>query len=550
MTGYYSMPMRRDIAALADREFDLVVVGAGVYGAAIAWDASLRGLSVALIDKADFGSGTSFNNLKTIHGGIRYLQHADFKRMRESVRERRNLMRIAPHLVHPLPFLVPTYRGSIMKSRTAMRVALFVNDLVSWDRNRIHDRQKHLPAGKTLTRDDCLELAPGIESENLTGGVLWHDAQMHNSDRLTLSFVLSAAEEGAVVANFVEATDLLRDRTRVAGVGARDVVAGTEGLEIRGKLVVNASGPWVDSLTGLNSTKRLFDFSKAMNLVTRPVVRDVAIGVVSRRPHRDRDAVIETGGRFLCLIPWRDVTLVGTAHARYAGTADDLEATEEDIRDLLDDVNDAYPQAQLSREDVRLVHRGLLPMVSGARNGSGVTLVKSYQLDDSVEGLLSIVGVKYTTARDVAAKVVDRALALTRKTHVASRSGNTPVIGGDIESFDDFVRNAEGDVPADVLRHLVYTYGSRYAELVRGDCERVSDASPVLASELRHAVREEMALDLESVVLRRTELGTAGHPGRATLEACADIVRSELGWSDDRRSSELESLESFYRQRS
>ena len=270
----------------------------------------------------------------------------------------------------------------------------------------------------------------------------------------------------------------------------------------------------------------------------------------SRRPHRDRDAVIDTGGRFLCLIPWRDVTLVGTAHARYAGTADDLEATEEDIRDLLDDVNDAYPQAQLSREDVRLVHRGLLPMVSGARNGSGVTLVKSYQLDDSVEGLLSIVGVKYTTARDVAAKVVDRALALTRKTHVASRSGNTPVIGGNIESFDDFVRNAEGDVPADVLRHLVYTYGSRYAELVRGDCERVSDASPVLASELRHAVREEMALDLESVVLRRTELGTAGHPGRATLEACADIVRSELGWSDDRRSSELESLESFYRQRS
>ncbi len=548
MTGYYSMPMKRDVAALADREFDLVVVGAGVYGAAIAWDASLRGLSVALIDRADFGSGTSFNNLKTIHGGIRYLQHADFTRMRESVRERRNLMRIAPHLVHPLPFLVPTYRGSIIKSRTAMRVALFVNDLVSWDRNRIRDRQKHLPAGKTLTRDECLELAPGIQSENLTGGVLWHDAQMHNSDRLTLSFVLSAAEEGAVVANFVEATDLLRDDTRVTGVRARDVVAETKGLQIRGKLVVNAAGPWVDRLS--SSKHRLFHFSKAMNLVTRPVVRDVAIGVVSRRPHRDRDAVIDTGGRFLCLIPWRGVTLIGTAHARYTGTADDVEATEEDIRDLLDDVNDAYPQAKLSREDVRLVHRGLLPMVSGTRNGSCITLVKSYQLDESVDGLLSVVGVKYTTARDVAEKAVDRALALIGETHVASRSTNTPVVGGNIESFDDFLRDAESDVPADVLRHLVYTYGSRYAELLRGDCERVSDASPVLASEVRHAVREEMALDLESVVLRRTELGTAGHPGRATLEACADIVRSELGWSDDRIASELESLESFYRQRS
>ena len=149
----------------ADREFDLVVVGAGVYGAATAWDASLRGLSVALIDKGDFGSGTSFNNLKTIHGGLRYLQHADFIRMRESVRERRNLMRIAPHLVHPLPFLVPTYRGSFLKSRTAMRAALFVNDLVSWDRNDLADRQKHLPAGKALTRDACLEMAPGIERD-------------------------------------------------------------------------------------------------------------------------------------------------------------------------------------------------------------------------------------------------------------------------------------------------------------------------------------------------------------------------------------------------
>jgi glycerol-3-phosphate dehydrogenase len=540
--------MKRDTGALCNETFDLVVVGAGVYGAATAWDASLRGLSVALIDKADFGSGTSFNNLKTIHGGIRYLQHADFKRMRESVRERRNLMRIAPHLVHPLPFLVPTYRGSFMKSRTVMRTALFINDLVSWDRNRLHDRQKHLPAGKALSRDECLELAPGIESENLTGGVLWHDAQMHNSDRLTLSFVLSAAEEGAVVANFVEATDLLRAGERVVGVRARDVVAETKGLEIRGKLVVNASGPWVDSLTG--SRRRLFHFSKAMNLVTRPVVRDAAVGVVSRRPRRDRDAVIDTGGRFLCLIPWRDVTLVGTAHTRYEGTADDLEATEEDIRDLLDDVNDAYPRANLERGDVRLVHRGLLPMASWTPNGSEVILVKSYQLDDSVAGLLSILGVKYTTARDVAEKAVDRALALMGKSHVASRSGATPLVGGDIESFDAFVAGATGDVPADVLRHLVYTYGSRYSELLRGDCQRVSEAGPVLASEVRHAVRQEMALDLASVVLRRTEIGTAGHPGSATLEACADLVQSELGWSDDRKASELASLESFYRQRS
>ena len=544
--------MKRDIAALADRAFDLVIVGAGVYGAATAWDASLRGLSVALIDKGDFGSGTSFNNLKTIHGGLRYLQHADFTRMRESVRERRNLMRIAPHLVHPLPFLVPTYRGSLLKSRTAMRAALFVNDLVSWDRNELADRQKHLPAGRALTRDACLEMARGIEREGLTGGVLWYDAQMHNSDRLTLSFVLSAVKEGAVVANHVEATELIRDGSQVKGVRARDVLSEDDGLELRGRLVVNAAGPWVDGLSP--APRKLFHLSKAMNLVTRPIVGDVAIGVTSRRPHRDEDAVVSAGGRFLCLVPWRDVTLVGTSHAPFDGRPDELEATEEDILELIEDVNEAYPDAKLARRDVRLVHRGLLPRAPGSLNGVGITLQKTYRLDDhredGIEGLLTIVGVKYTTARDVAEKAVDRALALLQKAPSASRSSETALVGGDIESFDDFVASATGDAPPDVMRHLVYTYGSTYSEILKGDRERIVPGSPVLAAEVRHAVREEMASDLASVVLRRTELGTAGHPGRAVLEACADVIQSELGWSAVRKQHELESLETFYRRRS
>ena len=544
--------MKRDIAAFADRAFDLVIVGAGVYGAATAWDASLRGLSVALIDKGDFGSGTSFNNLKTIHGGLRYLQHADFTRMRESVRERRNLMRIAPHLVHPLPFLVPTYRGSLLKSRTAMRAALFVNDLVSWDRNERADRQKHLPAGRALTRDACLEMAPGIEREGLTGGVLWYDAQMHNSDRLTLSFVLSAVKEGAVVANHVEATELIRDGSQVKGVRARDVLSEDDGLELRGRLVVNAAGPWVDGLSP--APRKLFHLSKAMNLVTRPIVGDVAIGVTSRRPHRDEDAVVSAGGRFLCLVPWRDVTLVGTSHAPFDGRPDELEATEEDILELIEDVNEAYPDAKLARRDVRLVHRGLLPRAPGSLNGVGITLQKTYRLDDhredGIEGLLTIVGVKYTTARDVAEKAVDRALALLQKAPSASRSSETALVGGDIESFDDFVASATGDAPPDVMRHLVYTYGSTYSEILKGDRERIVPGSPVLAAEVRHAVREEMASDLASVVLRRTELGTAGHPGRAVLEACADVIQSELGWSAVRKQHELESLETFYRRRS
>lgn len=534
--------MKRDLEALADRTFDLVVVGAGVYGCAVAWDAVLRGLSVALIDKGDFGSGTSFNNLKTIHGGIRYLQHGDLKRIRESVRERRNLMAIAPHLVHPLPFLVPTYRGAVTRSRFAMKIALALNDWLSWDRNEhLTDRSKHLPAGRAVSREECLGLMPGLPAEGLTGGVLWYDAQMFNSDRLTLSFALSAVAKGAVAANYVEATGFSSERGRIRGVNARDALSGTSGLEIRGNLVVNAAGPWVDGViarTG-QTHRTLFHLSKAMNLVTRPVVSEVALGVTSGRR-----------GRFFCLIPWRDVSLIGTSHAAYDGEPDSFEAREEDVLELLADVNDAYPEARLERDDVRLIHRGLLPRVPGSPNGT-VTLLKSYRLDDSIEGLLSIVGVKYTTARDVAEKTVDRALALLRLESRPSRSRFEPLAGGDIPSFRVFRDSLPETIPPDVRDHLALNYGTRYRQvLAAGGLEPVCDGTPVLDCEVRHAVREEMAMDLLSVVLRRTDLGTAGHPGRRCLEAVANVVQSELSWSDARRAAELESVEAFYRQRS
>jgi glycerol-3-phosphate dehydrogenase len=524
--------VKRDVSALADREFDLVVVGAGVYGAAVAWDASLRGLAVALVERDDFGAGTSFNNLKTIHGGIRYLQHGDLKRVRESVRERRVLMKVAPHLVHPLPFLVPTYHGDLARSRPVLRTALFLNDLLSWDRNRDSLPEKRLPAGRALSREECLALAPGLDPLGLSGGVLWYDAQMYNSDRLTLSFVLSAAREGTTVANHVEASRLRCLGNRVAGVVARDRLSGAEGLEIRARLVVNAAGPWVDRLrANLPGGERppLFRFSKAMNLVTRPLVDKVALGVMR-------------GGPLLCIAPWRHVSLVGTSHAPYRGEADELASTEEDVEGLLDEINRAYPSAALKRADVRLVHRGLLPAVTV--NGSGVTLEKSYRIDETVEGLLSIVGVKFTTARDVAEKTVDRAMALLGKAPVPSRSATTPVVGGDLGSFTDFVSSVEP-------RHLAFNYGTLSREVLAiGDLEPICETSPVVGAEVRHAVRQEMAFDLASVVLRRTELGSAGHPGRAALERAAAIAGEELSWSMEKRRSEVETIETFYRERS
>jgi glycerol-3-phosphate dehydrogenase len=541
-------------------------VGGGIYGATVAWDATLRGLSVALVEKGDFGGGTSFNNFKTIHGGLRYIQHADFRRMRESIRERRALLKIAPHLVHPLAFLVPTYRAW-KQSRFALGVALLANDMASYDRNRLDDPEKFLPGGRLISRSECLELAPGVKQDELTGGAVWYDAHMHNSDRVTLSFLLSAAKAGAQVANHLEAVDFLNDGDRIRGVKARDH-QGDETFDIRGRVVLNAAGPWVDRvLCFLDRGERppQFHFSKALNLVTRHVVDEVAVGVSCKHVHRDRDAIIGKGSRFLFLVPWRGHCLIGTNHTHYKGAPDDLEATEEEVQQLLDDINEGYPAAGLRREDVRLVHRGILPMAPPrGEDSNGVILEKQFQIVDhrkeGLDGLVTVVGVKYTTARDVAEKAIDKVFALLEKQAPRSQSAETPLHGGDIERFsdylDDVLKARPCDLSEEVLRHLVKTYGSSYRELLTyieenpDTAQIVTDESPVLRAEVVHAVREEQALDLPSVVLRRTELGSAGHPGRACLETVAEIMARELEWNRAKVDAELETIEEIYRRRS
>lgn len=231
--------MQRNAIALTQNVYDLLIIGGGIYGACIARDASLRGLSVALVEKADFGCATSANSLKTIHGGLRYLQHGDLKRMRESIGDRKILMQIAPHLVHPLKVVLPTY-GHGMRGKEAMALALAVNDLVSCDRNFLADPQKHIPPGRVISKNQCLQLLEGIDSQGLTGGAIFYDAQVYNSERLILSFLRSAVQAGADVANYVEVVGFLQMGDRITGVTAKDVLTG-DSFQIQAKTVVNAS---------------------------------------------------------------------------------------------------------------------------------------------------------------------------------------------------------------------------------------------------------------------------------------------------------------------
>ena len=537
--------MRRDLRGLADTRFDLLIVGAGIYGATIAWDAAQRGLSVALIDRGDFGGGTSANSAKTVHGGVRALQTGNLAELRSFVRERRALSRIAPHLVHALPFVIPTY-GGLTRHPLVMRAAFGLYDLLAHDRNDIPDRSKHLPPSRFISRDECLALNPAIASDGVTGGIIWHDCQMHNPDRVVLSFVLSAVAAGAVAANYVEATGWICDGGRIAGVQGKDRL-GAACFDVRATLVLNAAGPWSHALTKdlppAVWSGRPPGLSRAMNLVTRSITRDHALGGLTR-------------SRFLFVAPWRDVSIVGTSQDPFEGRTDAFRVRETDVAEFLREINQAFPAAGLTLDDVRLVHRGLLP----AADGSGRRLLKESVVrdhrTDGAPGLMSVLGVRYTTARGTAERATDTAFSILGRMPPACRTAETPLTGGDIPDFARFVDDAtsatEGTVNRATRSRLARSYGSQHLDLLQPMKDdpslagSLSDDCPVTRGEILHAVRHEMAVRLADAVLRRTEAGSAGHPGRDAMDAAARIMGTEMGWNENQRDREVKHTEQVY----
>ena len=244
-------PMIRDIDALQSKKYDLVIIGAGIFGVCAAWDAALSGLSVAIVDKGDFSQATSANHFKMVHGGIRYLQHGDVIRIRESSRERSALLRVAPHLVKPLPIVIPTY-GHGMKGKAVIGAGMLIYDLLTLERNRGLQKDRQIPRGRFISADQVLNLFPGIRREGLTGAAVFCDGQMYNPPRVALSFLRAAVERGADAANYVEVTGFLKNGHRVLGVKAKDVLD-NRSFEIRARCVLNAAGTLGASVAGVRS---------------------------------------------------------------------------------------------------------------------------------------------------------------------------------------------------------------------------------------------------------------------------------------------------------
>jgi glycerol-3-phosphate dehydrogenase len=555
--------MKRDLNELSKYEYDVVIVGAGIYGVNAAWDAALRGLKVALIDKGDFGSATSSNSLKTIHGGIRYLQNLDFKRMRESIHERMVLMRIAPHLVYPLRVVMPTYSYK-MKSRPAMMMATLMNDIVGFDRNQLDDPAKYMPKSYTVPKKKVQDYIPGYTKYNLNGAAIWYDCQCYNTERLLLSFIISAVEQGAQAANYVKAIGFLKEGNKVTGIKAQDALTGDK-FEIRAKMVVNNAGPWVDDvLMNLNGKlpDQNFKLSTAMNLIVNRKLMDNAAGLSGPYQYVHPDGTVYKAHRILFFAPWRDYTIIGTNHLVYNGKQEDYKVTEAEIQDFLAAVNQAYPGVNIKREEVTFFHGGFLPMAKQNPQTGEVGLEKHYKIIDhrqdfGVDGLISVVGVKYTTARDVAQRSMDLVFKKMGRKVPQCQTETVRLYGGKIDRFQEFMVQAVKSQPygldEKVMRHLSFNYGTSYNEILNYGAqdpkwvELLPDSNEVLKAEVLHAVRAEMAQKLSDVVLRRTDLGTAMNPGEAALREAANIMAAELGWDEARVKMEIEEVEQIYK---
>lgn len=544
--------MKRNLEILANQKFDILVIGGGIHGAITTWDAALRGLSVALVERGDFGSKTSQNSLKIIHGGLRYLQDGNPSRIRTMARERATWMKIAPHLVHPLTCLTPT-RHKLSRNRLTLDVALRVNDLLSFNRNWLDDPEKHLPNGKIISQQELAHFLPGYDVSSSTGAAVWHDAQIYNTERLLFEFILSAVNAGAEVANYMEAINFLRHGNRITGAQVRDTQSGKV-FDIESRVVINCAGAWIDSLLEKVSLCSDYATSVAMNVIVKPVWSDVAAGLPSQPVDGRRPQI-------LFFVPWRNKTIIGTWHIPWNEAADTFILKDAIVQDFLDEINSTHAQLNLSMEDVQHVTWGFLPVNKKDAHKKTVKLTRDgvvidHEKRDGISALISVLGVKYTTAREVAEKAIDLVLdQLNVKTNKCQTS-LIPVNGGQIDLFNTYLEQAQAEASSilerESIAHLVYSYGTGYKDLVESIIEqsdlveKIDPGLPVIAAQVVHAVRHEMALTLADVIQRRTELGATGLPSITTLQRCAEWMGNELGWGPERQRKEIDSVVQAY----
>jgi glycerol-3-phosphate dehydrogenase len=550
----------RDLDELERRAFDLVVIGGGITGACVAYDAAQRGLAVALVERRDFGGATSAASSKLIHSGIRYLQQAQVHKVRESARERAVFRRIAPHLVTDVPFLIPTY-ADLLKGRAFMQAGLWAYRIVCAGVERDLAAEARTPGDAFYSRAALLERHRELEGlDAVTGAWVIHELHLRSSERTTLAFLKAAAACGASAVNYVSAIGFHLEQGRVAGVDALDVESGRR-LRIRTSMVVNAAGPWtpgVNQLAGARHLERpITAYSKGVHLVTRQVLAGAAVALPTRNLSK---AVVTRGGRHLFVIPWRGCSLIGTTNVPHEGPPDTVAVTERDVTDFLAEINSAMPSAALTREDVAYAFAGLYPLTEpvvrpGVYQGTGEYQLVDHGRHGGPDGYLTALGAKYTTARRLAERAVNLVVGKLGA-RAECRTATTPLLHAFAGPVPAGTRELAGQSALAIdeaeAAHLASHYGTEaFALLDRaaadpGLAERAAPGRESRLVEVAHAVEWEAALHLADVVFRRTGIGTLGHPGRECLERCASVMARRLQWDDTRTDREIAEVEAAF----
>ena len=514
----FSAAVRQEnVERLAQEEFDLLIIGGGITGVAVTRDASLRGFHTALVEKDDFGSGTSSRSSRLIHGGIRYLEYCRFKLVFEACGERRMMRKVAPRLVRPLPFLYPLYRGQ-KPAPWKLRAGLTLYDALGLFRNV----QRH----RWLRPPEVQRREPLVAGRGLLGAARFYDAQVDDA-RLTLMTSRSAHFHGAVMVNQARVVGLMRAGKRVVGAHVVDELSGRE-IEVRAKVVVNAAGVWVDSVRELDElhSGSMTRPTKGIHLVI-PRARLSSQHAVAFDSPRD--------GRHIFLIPWGDFALIGTTDTDYQGDLDNPSASLDDIEYLLEAVWHTFPGAQIRHDDIISTFAGLRPLILAS--GGAYALSREHGIVESPSGLITVAGGKLTTHRLMGKQLTDLAeQRLAQELGIYARSKcrtKEPLEGAQTGQM----QVSGADEPVD--KHLVDAYGSdatwvlAYAEQNPSLGERIVPALPYLMAEPLYGVQHEMALTLSDVLIRRTHViyETRGG-GLERAQAVAELMAPRLSWDE------------------
>jgi glycerol-3-phosphate dehydrogenase len=535
MDQLFSAETRRaDLDAMTVAPVDVLIIGGGITGAGIARDAAMRGMRTALVDAGDFGGGTSSRSTGLIHGGLRYLEHGWLRLVFEASRERRILLRIAPHLVRPMPFLFPVHVGARI-GRTRLSAGLWLYDLLSVFRNvHVHRR---------LSRRAVLRAEPRLRDRDLRGGALYYDASCDDA-RLVLANARAAHRSGALVASYAAVVALEKAGGQLRGVVLKDGVDQRQ-FTVHAHVVVNATGPWSDAL-------RLLDDPQAAPML-RPT-KGVHLAVPRRRVG-NAGAITMTSpldGRVMFVLPWDDVTVIGTTDTDYTGDPGRVVPTATDVTYLLRSANAYFPDARLSADDVIAAWAGLRPLLHDGGEGATAGVPREHRIAGSPSGLITITGGKLTTYRSMAAELVD--LVAGRLHQIDGRrigdqaaTDTQPLPGGEVTDLELLVRELTKEgVPEAGARHLVGRYGTEAMAVANlagresGLAAPLGPGTPTLRAEVVYQARREMALSVSDVMIRRTRL-LHRHPGQGTeiTPVVAGLLARELDWDAAREAESL-----------